>query len=270
MKILDFIFIFPTYKYKEVNYVSVKSYNRNFEALGYKELDKTTMQQKQTKLTEKQYLVYSYLMSISIWNAEKKEDHYYVYKNSFKVKDACELIHISQPTWRTAIKKLDQLGYIVNTDKWYEIYFPERYVPLNLGIITYLLPYGASIKCGGHIIAVYSVIAQYWKYQTNKGEVCEITENQLRKVFKSRTKHSDDADLITYELMIKVFQSSNLMNIQETSKVYKGKSYTPYIIKYVSTETLPKNLKDNSNAPDDIEEILKAIGKENSLEMNIE
>ena len=82
-----------------------KSQERLFEALNYGKIEKA-------KLTTKQYLVYSYLMSVSKWDAQDKEKHYYVYKNSFLIKDICVLLNISQPTWRSAIKKLKEKLYI--------------------------------------------------------------------------------------------------------------------------------------------------------------
>ena len=66
----------------------MSSYDRDFEALDYGKAQKA-------KLTAKQYLVYSYLMYMSVWDAKSREDHYYVYKNSFKIKDACAIIGIS-------------------------------------------------------------------------------------------------------------------------------------------------------------------------------
>lgn len=80
-------------------------------------------------------MVYSYLLSISKWNPQDKEDHYYVYFNSFKIKDACELLKISQPTWRSAIEKLENLGYIRKypEQKFFLIdYARESYAPLNI------------------------------------------------------------------------------------------------------------------------------------------
>lgn len=64
--------------------MSVKE--RYFRVLDYEKKEKSP-------LTEKQYLVYAYLLSISKWNP--LESHYYVYKNSFLVKEACALIDVS-------------------------------------------------------------------------------------------------------------------------------------------------------------------------------
>ena len=93
------------------------SQSRKYEALDIVGL---------SKLTAKQYLVYAYLMSISIWNAQQKEGHYYVYKNSFTVKEAAALLNISENTWRSAIRELRKQGYI-----WYDCEKEPVEIPLK-------------------------------------------------------------------------------------------------------------------------------------------
>lgn len=99
-------------------------------------------------------------MSLSWWNAKDKESHYYVYKNQFKIKDACEILNISQPTWREAIEKLNEKCMIREENKFFKIYFPTTYAPLDIKVIKLLLPYGSKLcsRGGGNIISVYSLI----------------------------------------------------------------------------------------------------------------
>ena len=74
-----------------------KTTTRNFEALTYGE-------EGGSNLTVKQYLVYSYLLSLSKWDAQKREDHYYIYKNQYTVTQACELLKILLPLGETLLK----------------------------------------------------------------------------------------------------------------------------------------------------------------------
>jgi hypothetical protein len=102
---------------------------------------------------------------------------HYVYKNSFLVKDACELLGISQPTWRNALKKLEEEFYITIKEKYYIIDIPNSFAPLNINLICYLIKFGNEIKHGGNIVSVYSVLWKYWKHcQINKEE-CHISIN---------------------------------------------------------------------------------------------
>lgn len=227
-----------------------KSQDRLFEALNYGKGEKA-------KLTTKQYLVYSYLMSISKWDACDKEYHYYVYKNSFLIKDACSLIGISQPTWRSAIKKLKETHYIQEFDKYFIIDIPNTYAPLNINLIKFLLPFGSAIENGGHIISIYSILYRYWRYCLDNNEICEITINQLKKLFNSKT---DKVTLMSYKIMLNLFEFYKLIDIKKIGRQFQGNPYTAYIIKDIQL-CLPEGTDLDSNAPDNIENILKALNE---------
>lgn len=222
-----------------------KSQDRLFEALNYGKGEKA-------KLTAKQYLVYSYLMSISKWDSQDKERHYYVYKNSFLIKDACAIIGISQPTWRSAIKKLREELYIQEFDKYYIIDIPNTYAPLNINLIKFLLPFGAAIDNGGNIISIYSVLYRCWKGAKDNDEACEITINQLRKLFNV---NHDQKTLASYKLMLLLFEHYELIRIKRVGRHFQGNPYTGYIIEEVQLK-LPENIEQDDIAPDDISELL--------------
>ena len=228
-----------------------KSQERLFEALNYGKIEKA-------KLTTKQYLVYSYLMSVSKWDALDKEKHYYVYKNSFLIKDVCVLLNISQPTWRSAIKKLKEKLYIQEFDKYYIIDIPNTYAPLNINLIKFLLQFGSVIDNGGNIISVYSLIYRYYKFCCDNNQICEITINQLRKIFN--TKSSKEV-LTTYRLMIDIFEIYNLMEIDRVGKQFQGNPYLSYVVKNVNLNVSKDSISDNGG-PDNIENIIVALAKE--------
>lgn len=210
-------------------------------------------------------------MSISKWNANAREDHYYVYKNSFLVKDAVKIIGISQPTWRSAIAKLDELHYIKDEGSRYRIRIRQPYAPLQIELIKYLVNYGRGLNTmtlideetgellknngqGGNIVAVYSLLWLYW--QKCGKDPCEISINQLKTIFKSKR---DKATTQIYRLMIGLFQSSGLMAITYITKEGPG-GYpnTYYKINYVNTD-LPVAIKNKNDGDDNVQEILKKI-----------
>lgn len=195
-------------------------------------------------------------MSISKWDAQDKEQHYYVYKNSFVIKEACKLINITQPTWRTAITKLKTEGYIQEYERYYIIEIPNTYAPLDINLIKFLLPFGGAIKNGGNIISVYSVIYRYWKYSEDNGQVCEITINQLKKLFQARR---EDSITFAYKVMISLFEFYGLIKIQRIGRQFSGQPYTGYVIQHVNLK-LPNQVDLDESGPDNIEDILKALG----------
>lgn len=227
----------------------MKNSERYFEALDYGKSEKA-------KLTEKQYLVYSYLMSKSKWDSQTKEHHYYVYKNSFLVKDACAYLNISQPTWRAAIKKLKENFYIMEEKNYYIIELPNSYAPLDIQLIRALILFGIKLEGGGIIVSLYSVLYKFWKYQTKNGEDCEITINQLFKLFMVERSSKN---LNRFVFMLGLFSFLNLITIKPVDRVYKGNKYIAYQITDVKL-TLPNDIdKETFLAPDDITNIIKAL-----------
>lgn len=226
----------------------IKSLERYFYALDYEKRIKTT-------LTKKQFLVYTYLMSISKWDSQSKEEHYYVYFNSFTVKDACSKIGISQPTWRTAIKKLQEEGLIDICSSWYKIHFPSTYAPLHIHLISFLLEFSAAINNSGNLVGVYATLYRYWKVCQDNGQKCCVSINQLLKLFEV---HHYEATGKYYELLMGLFMTQGLMTISTNDKKYKGNLYTEYEIKFVNTQ-LPASIQEKTYGPDDVKEIVEAL-----------
>lgn len=234
-----------------------KSTQRRYEALEY--------QSKPAILTQKQYLVYSYLISLSKWNSQENEKHYYVYKNSFVIKDACELLGITAPTWRSSIKKLHDYGLLIegqeSIHKQYKIAIPKNYAPLDLSVIKLLLPYATVLTPigGGNIISVYSLIYRYWIACSKEKESCEITVNQIKSMFNQRTAKSN---YMIYKIMLDIFKATGLINYSECLRTNNGIQYRAYIIKKVEHEIrydlgLDKNSISNAN------DLINKIGKDN-------
>ena len=225
--------------------------------------------QKKGPLTEKQYLVYAYLLSISKWNAT--ESHYYVYKNSFLVKDACSLIEVSQPTWRKALEKLNEERYIkISEDKKsYKIYFDASWAKLNIELIKFLvsLSHNLSEDCGGILPALYGVICRYWILQKNINKECLVTLSSLNNLFfADRTKKH----LKGIYLMLHLFKGLGLMDFTEIPKVNKaGQDYLAYKINFVQSklpkeyQNIEKNIENECNN-DIVDDILQQIIKEKS------
>lgn len=232
--------------------MSVKE--RYFKVVDYEK-------RKKGPLTEKQYLVYAYLLSISKWNPT--ESHYYVYKNSFLVKDACKLIGVSQPTWRSALKKLDKERYIFinEKEKYYKIYFDVSWAKLDLSLIKFLVEssYTFNDKIGGICPSLYGVICRYWNISKRANQECFIVLSQLSDLFfGERTK----AHLFGIWTMLQIFQKLKLMYITEIPKINKnGKDYIAYRIDFVETKLSKEVQNLEENMEEDKEEALGDIIK---------
>ena len=241
--------------------MSVK--DRYFRVVDYERQEKVS-------LTEKQYLVYAYLLSISKWNPT--ESHYYVYKSSFLVKDACQLIGVSQPTWRKALEKLENEAYISfnKEKKYYTIFFDISWAKLDISLIKFLVEYSKilSEEFGGILPALYGVICRYWIIQKGAGENCIVYLSQLSNLFFSdRTKEH----LTGIWTMLMLFKELGLMQFQEIPMRNKiGRDYTGYKIVFVEN-VLSKKILSMQNMHEDIDEpveemIKKIITTKNNFE----
>lgn len=218
-----------------------KSLERYFYAVDFEKNAKS-------KLSKKQFLVYTYLMSVSMWDADSQENHYYVYKNRFSVKDATEKLKISQPTWRTALQKLEDEHFIKIEDRWYEIYFPESFSPLNIKLISLLLDF-SCVLTGGSLVGLYSTLYKYWKHCHDNKKTCTITINQMLALFE---KNHSAANGKYYEVAMAIFETQGLMTIKRNIKRYVGQNYVEYEIKFVNT-MLPKDLENRNYGTKEIE-----------------
>lgn len=234
--------------------MSVKE--RYFRVLDYEKKEKSP-------LTEKQYLVYAYLLSISKWNP--LESHYYVYKNSFLVKEACALIDVSQPTWRKAIKKLNEERYIKidEINKCYSIYFDISWAKLDIQLIKFLVQQSHQLneEFGGILPALYGVICRYWKIQQQVGEDCYVHLSQLNNLFfTDRTKEH----LQGIWTMLQLFKALDLINFKEVPKInnmgYDYISYKIIMVKnHLSKTILNMQGTIETELDDTVENIIKKI-----------
>ena len=181
-------------------------------------------------LTPKQYLIYSYLLSISI----KRNNEYYVSNKKFKIKDVCEQLNISQPTWRNALKKLISENYIEQTQMGYIINYNKLFAPLSIELIKFLIPFG--IQYGGNIIFIYALIYYYWNIDNIYDNDCEITIHKIKKFFKDK-RTAEDTKI--YQKIFDLFKNTGLINMYTTEKKNNGVSYTVYHISSVSLDICP-------------------------------
>lgn len=209
-------------------------------------------------LTEKQYLVYAYLLSISKWNPN--EAHYFVYKNSFRIKDAIEIIGISDNTWRRAIAALVKNNYIAENEKTrsYQIYYGIDYAALDINLIKLLVKYSKQFdkECGGIMPSLYSVLARYYNIC---GEEAEFTLSSLCTLFfGQKTK----AHMRGIYIMLSLFQNLGLLGLKEVPhELNNGRTYYSYQIKWIDNKPSKKMLKmeDSYDNDEDMQEFFDGI-----------
>ena len=97
--------------------------------------------QADTKITAKQWKIYYYLLSVSKFNAEKVEDHRYVYKRDFNISQTCRELGIkSTQTFYNALKRLEEHRLIKTTDNVYFLY-AKNWISIDKNLLTNLVKY---------------------------------------------------------------------------------------------------------------------------------
>ena len=93
------------------------------------------------KITEKQWTVYYYLLSVSIYNHKDREDHRYVYKSSINISSVSKNLGIARSTFYTAIETLGKFDLVESYSDYYILKLPKSYAEISRKLLSQLLSY---------------------------------------------------------------------------------------------------------------------------------
>lgn len=109
------------------------------------------------KVTSKQWQVYYYLLNISKYDAQRVEDHRYVYKKDLNISQASKFLGISRPTIYSAIDKLEQVGLIQSLTSSYSIYAKD-YIEINKDTLQKLIKLSQRNPKNIDILRIYLIL----------------------------------------------------------------------------------------------------------------
>ena len=98
--------------------------------------NKTESAQSYKKITEKQWTVYYYLLSISDYNLRQREDHRYVYKSDINVSAVSKILGIARSTFYKAIEVLKEKRLIWCYDNYYTLDLPSSYAEISRNLLS--------------------------------------------------------------------------------------------------------------------------------------
>lgn len=128
-------------------------------------------------ITAKQWQVYYYLLSISKFDAQRVEDHRFIYKNEINISAASKFLNISRPTFYTAITNLCQSGLLRDYGYSYSIYARD-YVEIHCNTLRYLLSLSKEKALNIDILRVYLYLKKMLRIST-RGEERQFTKRNL-------------------------------------------------------------------------------------------
>lgn len=182
------------------------------------------------KLTEKQWSVYYYIMSICHWNSRDKENHYFFYKKELNISHASKLLGISRPTIHTSLKKLIEMNILQECEDYYLVQIPKIYAEINQRILSKLIPY--QVILGVDLIRTYAVL-------------CRIDQMSSTKIFTKAAiidilGHSIDKGSMYYkmELYLAFLSYEKFIDITFKTKTKCGKKYKEFLLKGINTDNI--------------------------------
>ena len=142
-KFLDnFLFLF-TYKMKGGDNMPKNSI--------YVQTQDKEVTNKDKEITSKHWKIYYYLLSVSKFNAERVEDHRYVYKKDFNISACCRFLGVkSTQTFYNAIERLHK-HHLVTDDGEHYILYAKTPIDVNRDVLTNLIEYSAGKNKEGNI-----------------------------------------------------------------------------------------------------------------------
>lgn len=195
------------------------------------------------RLTTNQYLVYSYLVSISFRLKEINSNC--INKQKLIIKDICEQLNISFPTWKNAIQLLLDRKLIYEWKNYYVLTERKYFIPLDLDLIKLLINFGVENNCG-NIVIVYSTLCKYLEKMRGEKRECAITITHLSKLFNN---NREQKTMQKYRDMFVFFEKYDLIDFEIVKVNYNGIVFDSYKIHEIRND-LPEELKEEGQIED--------------------
>ena len=132
------------------------------------------------KLTAKQWKIYYYLLSVSKYNSQKREDHRYVYKKDFNISACCRMLGIkSNQTFYNAIAALSKHGLVYDDGAHFLLYY-NNWIDINKDVLSNLIDYsnGEDREQYIDLLRLYLIFKKLDSIAEN-AEERQVTKRQL-------------------------------------------------------------------------------------------
>lgn len=117
--------------------------NNSIQKEGARKVDSSYKGQEEggkvLNLTPSESMLYYHLLSISLWNSELRENHYYVPKKSVNKTDLARKLGIGKTTIFRAFAGLQNKDILTESDKYYYIRHPKMYAYIGQKTLVYLI-----------------------------------------------------------------------------------------------------------------------------------
>lgn len=191
------------------------------------------------KFTNKQLAVFYWLISKAYWNGNRRENHYFVYRNTINYTQMGKELGIksARNTILAALEKLELYGKIMVTNDAIILPHAELYTYLHIDLIRFLLAYSTVV--GAELILFYSMLKRLWELNNRSN----TPTNFCVKLFIQALGHNvnDSNEYKKIKVYIALLKSWELIKVSESIGINKGGKFTEYTLWKIEQD-LPINL----------------------------
>ena len=207
-----------------------------------------------SKITDKYWSVYYYLVSISLWDMTSKEDHRYVDKKNINISNVSKMLNISRPTFYKAIERLQEYSLIYTLgkeDHYYYIPSPPIYAETNIKTIDYLLHFRKYV--GIDLLRTYLILSKYFKLHKQDGKEKFFVRKEIVDLLGHNIRDTSYYGYI--DIYLSLLQGWGLIELKSQTITTANGGY----VKYTLVNVLPDSVYTLQEFYNEVDE-LNAVG----------
>ena len=210
----------------------------------------------------KHWKIYYYMLSVSKFNADKVEDHRYIYKKDFNISKACRDLGIkSNQTFYNAIKRLGEKGLIRVNDNNYFLY-AKNWVEVDKNVLSNLVSYAKTREQDIDLLRTFLILKKINKI-AESSEERSFTLRQLSILLG----HGDTTELYYNNIRVYLALLSfwGLIELKQHRQYSEnlGTSYTVYHLQSIKETNLnadfESDIEAEKSAPLPSEELMNKL-----------
>lgn len=197
---------------------------------------------KKEKITTKHWLIYYQLMSISKYNAQRVEDHRFVYKKDINISKMCRDCGIkSSKTFYNAIDRLSKWGLVSDMNNYFLLYAPN-YIEIAPRTLKTFLSYTTEDTSHIDILRVFLILKKMDSVAEN-GEDRSFTIRSIVKLLSHGT--SNTCSYLNIRFYLAMLSYWGLISLKYHTMYNSNlKPYLVYHLQWVKETELSKDFID--------------------------
>lgn len=200
-------------------------------------------------ITAKHWKIYYQLMSVSKYNAQAREDHRYVYKNTLNIAKLCRENGIkSTKTFYNAIERLSEWHLIIDNPTYFMLYAPN-WIEITPYVLSTLLAHTGNDSQHIDVLRIFLILKKMDKY-AEMPEDRNFTIRGIVQLLSHGTTHASSYENVRFYLGILSYWKLIELKVHTEYQPNLG-AYKVYQLQWVSEENLSPDFDITSQAAEE-------------------